>query len=280
MRKQNSYTGITDIMRELYRVSGFRISIHDVNFAEIAAYPPALSPFCSAVQRNSKARAACIAADEGASRKAEESGETCIYKCPFGLCEAVAPLYSYGELSGYLMMGQILSSSPSAAADAIRAASPYFDDKTELEALASSIKTLPPSEIEAYISIMRICAEHITMSGGMHRAGADVAADAMAYMSSHYASDITLASICTHIGCSKTKLMQDFRREYGMTVMQMLTSIRVGKAEKLLKNTDESIGFISDACGFSDQNYFAKVFFRINHLTPSAYRKKNRVKKL
>ena len=29
-----------------------------------------------------------------------------IYKCHFGLNEAIMPLYSYGSLTGYLMMGQ------------------------------------------------------------------------------------------------------------------------------------------------------------------------------
>ena len=41
---------IKEILREFYKISGFRISIHDTEFHEIYAYPQELSPYCAAIQ--------------------------------------------------------------------------------------------------------------------------------------------------------------------------------------------------------------------------------------
>ena len=35
----------------------------------------------------------------------KKTGELYIYKCHFGLNEAIMPLYSYGSLTGYLIDG-------------------------------------------------------------------------------------------------------------------------------------------------------------------------------
>ena len=40
----NNQPEIIDILREFYKVSGFRVSIHDTEFNEIYAYPQKISP--------------------------------------------------------------------------------------------------------------------------------------------------------------------------------------------------------------------------------------------
>ena len=103
----NSSLEINDILREFHKVSGFRISIHDTEFNEIYAYPEKLSPYCAKIQTNPHNRKACIRNDRIAFQKVKNTGELTVYRCSHGLYEAVAPIYHYGILSGFLMMGQV-----------------------------------------------------------------------------------------------------------------------------------------------------------------------------
>ena len=51
-----------------------------------------------------------------------------------------------------------------------------------------------------------------------------------------------------------------------------LNEFRVEKARELLASTRLSVREVSVACGYSDANYFARVFKRVTGKTPSEYR--------
>ncbi len=55
--------------------------------------------------------------------------------------------------------------------------------------------------------------------------------------------------------------------------MEYLAKKRISEAKILLINTGESIGYVSSAVGYGDQNYFGMVFKKYEGITPSDYRK-------
>ena len=57
-----------------------------------------------------------------------------------------------------------------------------------------------------------------------------------------------------------------------MTPMQMVTHARIEAAQELLTTTRESVKSISQSVGFSDQNYFAKVFRKETGVSPVRFR--------
>ena len=93
------------ILKQLYLVSGLNMSIFDINQRLLASYPHNKSQFCHEIEKN-KASDHCLICDMNAMNHVKETGELYIYQCHFGLSEAIMPLYSYGALTGYLMMGQ------------------------------------------------------------------------------------------------------------------------------------------------------------------------------
>ena len=72
-------------------------------------------------------------------------------------------------------------------------------------------------------------------------------------------------SVCWFIRC--------FKRYMGITPMQYLTSIRIGKAKELLKNTSYSIQEISNLVGYENPLYFSRIFHKQTGHSPSDYRK-------
>jgi YesN/AraC family two-component response regulator len=64
-----------------------------------------------------------------------------------------------------------------------------------------------------------------------------------------------------------------FKKETGWTMTEYIALMRCKKAARLLKKTDLPVQEISSYVGYSDNNYFVKVFKKIYDLTPSEYRK-------
>ena len=95
-----------EILKDFHKITGARISPHDLDFNEISAYPETKAPFCRKIQETEKGRAECYTADREAFFTVKKTGQPFTYKCHCGLIETVAPIYNYGTLTGYVMMGQ------------------------------------------------------------------------------------------------------------------------------------------------------------------------------
>ena len=62
----------------------------------------------------------------------------------------------------------------------------------------------------------------------------------------------------------------------GSTLTHVIAERRINAAKKLLIRSDAPVSAVAEEVGFSDYNYFTKIFKSLTGLTPSAYRKKNR----
>ena len=62
----------------------------------------------------------------------------------------------------------------------------------------------------------------------------------------------------------------------GSTLTHVIDERRINAAKKLLIRSDAPVSAVAEEVGYSDYNYFTKIFKSLTDLTPSAYRKKNR----
>ena len=268
MKKQE----IISVLYELHKITGFRASLHDVNFEEIAAYPPEKLPICMKIHSIPGEYENCRKCDKEAFLKVEERKETVIYKCRFGLTEAVSPLYNFGILTGYLMMGQI-SSDKTEKSEVIDALVAAGISRNDAELSVKDIRIVPEELIHSYVKIMTICAQYLTLSNAMPGAKPSIAESAKRFICENIDKKITIKDICDEIGCSKTTLIAAFKKEFGITVNATITKAKLEEAKKLLASGTLSINEISQATGFYDQAYFSKVFSAEYGVSPSEYRK-------
>lgn len=264
------------VLKELHNISGFRISVHDIHHKEIASYPKELTRFCSMMQQDAKVYKSCVKNDSAAFDQVKKNGQPYIYKCQFGLYEAVAPLYYSGILSGYLMMGQALDTSLYTKEEVYRLSYQYVTSDKALREAIESIPAATKDKIASCISIMGICAEYITLSNRFKVSTKNLAQDVKTYIQENYDKKITLDRLCKQFYCSKATLTHSFKKTYGETISHFLLRIRLEKAEQLLAVSDMKIGEVAQRCGFLDQNYFCKVFIKAFGITPNAYKKNNR----
>lgn len=262
------------ILKNLYLISGFRVSLHDTSFNETAAYPEDISGFCELVQQNPKAKMQCLFTDSDAFERVRHSGKVYLYKCRFGLYEAACPLFRNGVLAGYLMMGQALEDSENAEKNAFAEALPYVGKEEELKKRLAALPTVSAEKMRAFADIITLCAERLTDSAllGVPPA-ADLAAAAVRYINRNIGRKLTIGDICAAFNCSKSTLMKLFKKECGVTVNEYIVSRRIAIAKELLQYTELSVGTIAEKCGFSDSLYFSKCFTSRAGVSPSAFRK-------
>ena len=260
------------ILKELHKISGFRISVHDTDYREIAAYPEELSPFCSFIQKNGNAAETCREADRIAFDKVNETGDVYIYRCKFGLWEAVSPLYHFGVLAGYLMMGQVMDQSAENRIWVMSKARAYIEDRMMLEQKIDQIPVVAMDMIESYVNIMTVCSEYITYSNKLRLPERDLAELTMKYIHRNFGQRLTIKELCVYFHCSKSTLINSFEQRYHISVNKYITKFRLEQAKALLTQSDITICDIALRCGFADQGYFSKVFQKELGMTPTAYR--------
>ena len=83
-----------------------------------------------------------------------------------------------------------------------------------------------------------------------------------------------MKDISDHVKLSSSYVCTLFKNDTGMTLNQYLTEYRIGRAKKLLEDPRYKIVDISAKVGYSDGNYFGKIFKRLCGMSPSEYREK------
>ncbi len=259
---------IVTVLEELNKISGFRISLHDKDFCEIAAYPERMNAFCARVGLNEAEHKMCLECDRAACLNAEKKRETYIYKCRHGLCEAVSPLYNFGTLTGYLMMGQVAVKEidEGLAAEALRS---LGATESEIAECVGAIPTVDEQMLSSYVKIMTICAEYLTLSNAISSQKSGIAERAKKYINENIDKKFGIADICRDLDCSKSTLLTSFKRAFGITINAYTTDRRLERAQALLSDGEKSISDVAYECGFSDQSYFSKVFSKKLGITPS-----------
>lgn len=67
-----------------------------------------------------------------------------------------------------------------------------------------------------------------------------------------------------------------FKQETGENFIEYLTEVRLRNARELLKDSGLSIKVICVESGYSDPNYFSRIFKKYEGVTPSEFRERLR----
>lgn len=94
------------------------------------------------------------------------------------------------------------------------------------------------------------------------------------YVDHNYRKKICLDQLAENFYISKYHLSREYKRIYGITILDYITAKRITYAKELLRFTSKSIVEIAEACGYPDQSYFNKVFQKMEAMTGSEYRKR------
>lgn len=94
------------------------------------------------------------------------------------------------------------------------------------------------------------------------------------YICESYMNDISMQDAARAVNYSEAYFCKMFKQQFGQNFTSYLMEYRIEEAKKLLQQPTVSVKDVGVRVGYTDSNYFARVFRRMNDISPSEYRMK------
>ena len=114
------------------------------------------------------------------------------------------------------------------------------------------------------------------MESAREKEAVSIIEKAKSYIRDNYKKDISLDEVSREVDISPYYFSKLFKQETGGNFIEYLTEIRLRNARELLKDSGLSIKEICAESGYSDPNYFSRIFKKYEGVTPSEFRERLR----
>lgn len=92
------------------------------------------------------------------------------------------------------------------------------------------------------------------------------------FLEENFSKDISLEDAAREVNMSYHYFSKFFKEQVGENFVDYLTNLRIRKAKELLKNSSLSVKEVSYKVGYSDPNYFSKIFKKVTGVTPTEFK--------
>lgn len=265
------------LLQDFHDLTKLTLTLYDPEGEWIFSYPTKENYFCNCIKTSPEGAALCEASDRASFEAAKASGECVIYKCHAGLIEATAPIVSDGFTIGYLMMGQVANAaSPEQLQSLIEhALHKYHLNEAENDSwkqYAAATRCISDTQIHAAARIMEACISSILYKKLISIEKQQFEQNINTYILNHLTEDLSVDRLCEHLHLSRRKLYEYSEEFLHCSIAKYIKKMRLQHAQTLLSETNLPISTISEQCGFSDYNYFCRIFKQENGMSARSYR--------
>lgn len=265
------------LLQDFHDLTKLTLTLYDPEGEWIFSYPTKENYFCNCIKTSPEGAALCEASDRASFEAAKASGECVIYKCHAGLIEATAPIVSDGFTIGYLMMGQVANAaSPEQLQSLIEhALHKYHLNEAENDSwkqYAAATPCISDTQIHAAARIMEACISSILYKKLISIEKQQFEQNINTYILNHLTEDLSVDRLCEHLHLSRRKLYEYSEEFLHCSIAKYIKKVRLQHAQTLLTETNLPISTISEQCGFSDYNYFCRIFKQENGMSARSYR--------
>lgn len=99
----------------------------------------------------------------------------------------------------------------------------------------------------------------------------------ISYIHQHYHEELSIEGLAKMFYISPYYLCREFKKYTNRTIVQYVNVTRVMNAQRMFMETDQNVTQVSRNAGFSNITHFNRIFKEITGMTPSGYRKSNRI---
>lgn len=267
---------LIELMRDFYTLTGIKIVLFDVNFKELFSYPDTAKTFCSQMRSNEDYNKKCMNCDEEAFKRCKSSKSLEVYKCHAGLTEAVSPIIEGDNIIGYMMFGEVTDNRDKQDFfDSLNRYITPYSQTSNINGLIRKIKYKSNKQILAAAKILDAITEYILLKEIVRFSDKEIIEKIDIYIENNMGGDVSIGTLCKEFKIGRTKLYEIVRERGSCGIASYIKQKRLKKAKHLLKTTDMKISEISDAVGFSDYNYFLRVFKQEFGISPKHFYDKN-----
>lgn len=261
MELKIDFEKLDDIMQAFYSLTKMKIIIFDEKRNIIRSYPQQDCSFCTKMKSYPHTAQLCAKNDSNIFNECKKTGNLILYTCHAGLVEGCAPLKQNDKVLGYIMFGQIsdLPSKNTLYQNISDVCREYGLDEKEFMKEAKSIKLKSYDDIMASAKIFKACVSYIILNEMLIPQFDKTMLLCEQYISEHI-DTVNAEALCKHLNISRTTLYDIFRNKTGQGVASFIRNKQLDEAKRLLCETELPISEVSAKCGFTDYNYFSRVF--------------------
>ena len=275
-----------DFLDNIGMLGTCRICIHDIS--GILSFPPIALPhesnihcsaFCVLAKQTAAGFATCIRCKHYSNKRALLHGRPFTGTCAFGMTETVYPVIIEGKTRCILYLGGRIDNREKSL------------EKLELTCRTTGNNYYAMRELllrctdditnEQALSLCHMTASYLTL---LYEANKELSFEKQSpyhwavssikrYIDDNYRQNLTLSDICRLYFINEKYAGQLFKNQIGQSFHRYLNSVRLKKAEELLKKGNWKIIDIALLCGFNNVTYFNRKFIEQYGLSPGEYRK-------
>lgn len=236
-------------------------------------------PFCWIAKSTQCGLDACLQCKQQANRKAVVGKKTFSGHCIYGLYEAAVPVIIEKNVAAIVYVGNAVT-----------------DESSTKERIRNTCHRTGVSE-QALLSELHNCAV-LDSPGKLLQIG-EIVSDYLKvlwentpkkskdphwlvrlmkrYAEENFSRGICLREIAITHQMNEKYIGRIFKQETGQSFHAYCMTLRLQKAEKMLLQYDTKIIDIAMECGFDNISYFNRMFRRQHRMSPTEYRKSNKV---
>lgn len=263
------------LLRDFHILSGLRTVVFDSQGRDTLSHPSELPKFCRLVRSTQRGEEACLQCDQIACQSARAERRPVVYTCHSGLTEVIMPLRVGEETIGYFLLCHIVPEEEQAQTweRCRRRCASYVSDEAALRAAWEELPRVSGDFLRASGSLLLLAAHTVVQTQMVRVVSDSMTARLEKYVDDYLGQPLNSKQICTALGVSRTALYHLSTEAFGCGISEYITRRRVCKAQELLSQTELSGKSVCQQCGFSNYNYFIRVFKKQTGFTPKAYRK-------
>ncbi len=262
------------LLNDFNTITGVRIAFYSHNLQESIAVPKDSCSFCSVLRMDKSAEQQCRNCDKYAFESAVKQGGLYLYECHAGLTEGVTPIIVENKILGYLMLGQTLKQLPDQNLweKVYLKCKDYDVDFHSLKEAFFKLSYVQWEKLYAAARIMDQSAKFIYLSKFIKIQAPTTIKKIENYVEENLNQSITISLISQSLNISKSHLSHLIKQEYNKSLTRYIQDKKIQKAIEYLEKTEISVSKVSELLGFSDPNYFSRIFKKITGVSASEYR--------
>lgn len=156
----------------------------------------------------------------------------------------------------------------------IKRSVPYYSEDESMKARGFLISVLKVQDVR---ELKVVCARHLKQIISEMREARETEINSLSlkvkkYILDNFHRDISMDDAAKETNLSYHYFCKFFKDSMGKSFVEYLTELRVDKSRELLRETNDSIKEICYKIGYSDPNYYCKIFKKVTGMTPTEFR--------
>ena len=265
---------ILSLFNAFHTLTGIKIALFSGSGKEILSYPEVHCPFCGYIRSSEAGNSNCEISNKKSFERCKKTKKIEIFHCHAGLIETTIPLVDTGAVIGYIMFGQITDNPDKASLRSTLAKSiqKYEQRPKGIDASIFNVVYKNSEQINATAKILEACTLYVLLSNMITLRNENFIRNLNLFLLSHLSEDLSVDRLTEEFNISKNKLYDSVSKYMGIGIAKHIKNLRLEEAKRLLIETDMTIVQIADWVGFTDYNYFCRVFKKEVGIPAGKYR--------